>query len=132
MRRACFISAVALLTSAVPALAGFNVCNNTPLTTRVALGQFDGRHWTSEGWWIIKPKTCAGLIAEPLNARYYYLYAADSAAGIWEGKTHFCVAPDVKFKSPARDNCAKRGLDRRGFFQVDTGKSPNWTQSLSN
>jgi len=28
--------------------------------------------------------------------------------------------------------CARRGLDTRGFFEVDTGKKPDWTQSLSN
>ena len=28
--------------------------------------------------------------------------------------------------------CAKRGYDSRGFFEVDTGKKSDWTQSLSN
>ena len=53
-------------------------------------------------------------------------------AGTWDGKTHFCVAPDKRFKSVGRADCAKRGFDRRGFFEVDTGKKPDWTQTLSN
>jgi len=42
------------------------------------------------------------------------------------------VAPDKRFKSVGRGECAKRGFDSRGFFEVDTGKKPDWTQSLSN
>ena len=79
-----------------------------------------------------QPKACAALLTGPLQARYYYLYASDGAAGTWEGKTHFCVAPDATFKSAGRGNCARRGFDRRGFFEVDTGKQPDWTQTLSN
>ena len=102
------------------------------LPVRVALGRFDGTEWTSEGWWTIKPKDCAGLLTGPLQARYYYLYASDEAAGTWEGDTRFCVAPSARFTAPGRADCAKRGFDRRGFFPVDTGQNPDWTQNLSN
>ena len=65
-----------------------------------------------------QPKSCARLLTGPLQARYYYLYAADGAAGTWEGKTHFCVAPEAKFLIPGRRaDCAKHGFDRRGFFK---------------
>ena len=104
------------------------------LTVRMSCSscRFDGTGWSSEGWWTIQPKACAGLLTGPLQGRYYYLYATDGAAGTWEGKTHFCVAPNARFKAAGRGNCAKRGFDRRGFFEVDTGKKPDWTQSLSN
>ena len=115
-----------------PALAGFNVCNQSGLAVRAAIGRFDGTHWTSEGWWTIAPKACTALLNGPLQGRYYYLYASDGGAGTWEGKTHFCVAPNKRFRSVGRTDCAKRGFDRRGFFEVDTGKKPDWTQSLSN
>jgi len=134
MRRALLLCAVTLLAAtgvSAPAHAAFNVCNLTSLPTRVALGRFDGKSWTSEGWWTIQPKGCAGLISTPLDARYYYLYATDGSAGVWEGKTHFCVSPEPRFKA-GRRNCAAQGLDRRGFFEVDTGKKGDWTQSLSN
>src|SRR6516164_3405752 len=116
---------------AAPAHANFNVCNKAGLKARVAVGHFDGTNWTSTGWWTIEPKCCADVISGPLNARYYYLSATDGAAGTWEGKTHFCVAPGAKFVIPGRANCDKRGFDRRGFFEVDTGSSPDWTQNLS-
>ena len=76
-----------------PALAAFNVCNKTNLPVRAAIGRFDGTNWTSEGWWTVQPKACVRLLTGPLQGRYYYLYASDGAAGTWEGKTHFCVAP---------------------------------------
>jgi uncharacterized membrane protein len=133
MRRTTLILAVTgTLLGASPAWASFNVCNKSNLPARVALGRFDGTGWSSEGWWTIQPKACAGLLTGPLQGRYYYLYATDGAAGTWEGKTHFCVAPNARFKAAGRGNCAGRGFDRRGFFEVDTGKKPDWTQSLSN
>jgi uncharacterized membrane protein len=135
MLRTTLILAMALAAASClvdPARASFNVCNKSGQAVRTALGRFDGTNWTSEGWWTIPPKSCAGLLTGPLQGRFYYLYASDGAAGTWEGKTHFCVAPDKRFKSVGRRDCAKRGFDRRGFFEVDTGKKPDWTQSLSN
>ena len=115
-----------------PAWATFNICNKSNLPVRAALGRFDGTNWTSQGWWTVPPKKCAGLLTGPLDARYYYLYATDGAAGTWEGRTHFCVAPSAKFLATGRGDCTKRGYDRRGFFEVDTGHAPDWTQTLSN
>ena len=111
-----------------PALAAFNVCNKTALPVRAAIGRFDGTNWTCEGWWTVQPKACADLLTGPLQARYYYLYASDGGAGTWDGKSHFCVAPAKRFKAAGRADCAKRGFDRSGFFEVDTGKNPDWTQ----
>jgi uncharacterized membrane protein len=124
-------AAAAMFLGSLPAQAALNICNKSSLPTRVALGRFDGTNWTSQGWWTIAPQTCAGLLTGPLDARYYYLYATDGGAGIWEGKTHFCVAPQAKFLAPGRGDCAKRGFDRRGFFEIDTGGSADWTQTLS-
>jgi uncharacterized membrane protein len=135
MRRApllALVTALAALFTAPPAFAAFNVCNKSGMAARVALGRFDGRQWTSQGWWKVAPKTCVLLLTGPLQARYYYLYATDGAGGTWEGKTHFCTTPDAKFLAPGRNDCASRGFDRRGFFEIDTGKSAEWTQTLSN
>jgi uncharacterized membrane protein len=137
MRRTNLIFAVALGLAGLPcfagsALASFSVCNKTGQDVRAALGRFDGTNWTSEGWWTVKAGGCAALLTGPLQGRFYYLYATDGAAGIWDGKTHFCVAPDRRFKAVGRDGCARHGFDRRGFFAVDTGKKPDWTQTLSN
>src|SRR3984957_7857996 len=135
MRRApllALLTVLAAVLAAPPAHAAFNICNKSALATRVALGRFDGTQWTSQGWWTVAPRTCARLLNGPLQARYYYLYASDGAGGTWEGKNHFCTAPDAKFLVPGRNDCASRGFDRRGFFEVDTGKAPEFTQSLSN
>ena len=117
---------------AAPALAASNVCNKSGLAARVALGRFDSLHWTAQGWWTIKPQSCAGLLVGPLQARYYYLYASDGGAGLWEGKTYFCVAPKARFLDSSRGDCAAHGLERRGFLEIDTGGAADWTQTLSN
>ena len=134
MRKVLLLATAMLLGSALlgPAFAAFQLCNKTALPVRAALGRFDGTQWTSEGWWTVKPKECQPLLTGPLQARYYYLYVSDSGAGVWDGKFHFCVAPASRFKAESRADCAKRGFDRRGFFQVDTGHDPDWTQNLSN
>src|ERR1700743_24239 len=102
---------VGVMGFAAPAHASFNVCNKASLKARVAIGRFDGTNWTSIGWGTIAPKACARVPTGPLDARYYYLYATDGAAGTWEGRTHFCVAPDAKFSIPGRADCSKRGFD---------------------
>lgn len=134
MRRILILLAILVpsLLAGSPAEAAFNVCNKANLNARVAIGRFDGTNWSSIGWWTIAPKACAGLLTGPLDARYYYLYATDGAAGTWEGSTHFCVAPNAKFSIAGRGQCGKRGFDSRGFFEVDTGNAPDWTQTLSN
>ena len=121
-----------LACTATPALAAFNVCNRSSLPVRVAIGRFDGTNWTSQGWWTVRSKVCSPILTGPLQGRYYYLHASDGQGGSFEGKTRFCVSPARSFKVAGRGNCARRGYDTRGFFEVDTGKKSDWTQSLSN
>ncbi len=131
--RTAFLSAFAmLLLTAGPALAGFKVCNKTALPVRAAIGRFDGKAWSSEGWWTVKARECLDILTGPLQARYYYFYASDGGGGNWEGKTHFCVAPAKSFKAEGRGACARRGFDSRGFLEVDTGRNADWIQNLSN
>jgi len=137
MRRTTAILAVtgafgAMIFAPSAALAAFQVCNKTALPVRAAIGRFDGTAWSSQGWWTVQPSRCTAILTGPLQGRFYYLYASDGAAGTWEGKTRFCVAPNRRFKAAERGNCVRYGLERRGFFEVDTGKKPDWTQSLSN
>lgn len=98
---------------------------------KVALGQFSGTRWTSQGWWRITPMQCIAVTKGQLDARYYYLYATDGASGTWDGGKNFCVGATENFLAIGRGGCAARGYDRRGFFEVDTGNQLNWTQSLS-
>lgn len=115
---------------ALPAAAAFKVCNKTSRETKVALGLFDGTAWTSRGWWAVAPDSCAVLVSEPLDARYYYLYATDDGVGVWYGKTVFCVSATT-FHIKGRADCEAHGYDRKGFFEVDTGQAPDYTQTLS-
>jgi uncharacterized membrane protein len=126
---------IAVLTSAllatVPAQAGFKVCNKAHMPAKVAFGHFDGKAWLSEGWWTILPQKCETLLSGPLDARYYYLYGTDGGSGTWDGGTGFCTAAVGPFAIAGRGRCAARGLDRKGFFEVDTSDHTNWIQSLS-
>ena len=113
-----------------PAEAGLNVCNKSALPAKVSVGRFNGTHWMSEGWWTVAPAKCTEVVTGTLNARYYYVYATDGAAGTWDGSKFFCTAPTDKFAIIGRGACAAQGYDRRGFFEIDTGRAVNWTQSL--
>lgn len=122
---------LALLLPAQPALAGLTVCNETARPAKLALGRFDGTHWTSQGWWTIASHRCTAVVPTPLDARYYYLYASDGGPGSWDGGHSFCTAATDTFKITGRGDCAGRGYDRKDFFEVDTGDRPDFTQSLS-
>jgi uncharacterized membrane protein len=133
MRGPVLLYGVALVLGlASPAVASLKVCNQSKLAARVALGRFDGKAWSSEGWWTVQPRQCSPILIGNLDSRFYYLYASDGGAGVWEGKTHFCVAPESRFKAAGRGGCAARGFDSRGFFEIDTGRLVDWTQNLSN
>jgi uncharacterized membrane protein len=118
------------LAIAVPAEAGLKVCNKAKHPAKVALGRFDGRDWSSEGWWTVAPGGCAEVVGKPLDARYYYLYAVDDASDAWDGGTSFCTASAEKFSIPGRANCAGRGYDRRRFFRIDTQDNLDKVQNL--
>jgi len=120
-----------ILLFTVPARAEFAVCNKADVDVKVALGTYNGSNLVSKGWWTIAKQRCKTLIAGRLDARYYYLFGTDGAEGTWNGETYFCTSPEGTFEIAGRGNCAARGYDRKGFFAVDTGNSPNWKQSLS-
>jgi uncharacterized membrane protein len=52
-------------------------------------------------------------------------------AGSWDGRNGFCVSPAGTFTIKGRADYESHGYDRKGFFEVDTGQSPNYTQNLS-
>lgn len=123
--------ALAFVMLAVPAHAGLTVCNKTAHPAKLALGRFNGTQWMSEGWWTVDSRHCTSVISAPLDARYYYLYATDGGPGSWDGSRAFCVSAADAFKIVGRADCAARGFDRKGFFEVDTGQKTDYTQSLS-
>ena len=125
------VAVLLLLAFAAPAQAGFALCNKTAHPARVALGRFNGTDWGSEGWWTIAPGQCGTLVPGALDARYYYLYASDGGSGTWDGTHGFCVAASERFVIVGREDCAGRGYERKGFYEVDTHDDTNVVKSLS-
>jgi uncharacterized membrane protein len=123
--------ALILFGLATPAEAALGVCNKTGHSTDIALGFYDGKQWSSRGWWTVAPGDCVQVVNENLVARYYYIYAVQrDVGGGWDGEHGFCVR-NGQFQIQGRSNCVKRGFDRKGFFQVDTGQAPDWTENLA-
>lgn len=107
------------------------VCNETANTVSVALGYKAERGWQSEGWWVADPGDCKTVYNGRLDARYYYLYAADDiSGGAWEGKFFLCTR-DETFTIFGVEDCLARGYERTGFFEVDTQNRSNWMVQLT-
>jgi uncharacterized membrane protein len=97
----------------------------------VALGYKDKEGWATEGWWTIEPEKCLPLLKGALIARYYYVFAVDyDKGGSWGGKAMMCTRDKV-FTIRGIEDCAGRGYQKTGFFEVDTGEETDWTVSLS-
>jgi uncharacterized membrane protein len=114
-----------------PAMADFRLCNNTGSRVGVAVGYKDNDGWTTEGWWNIPAGRCETLMRGSLVARFYYVYAIDyDRGGEWSGKAFMCTR-DKEFTIRGVEDCLARGLDRAGFFEVDTGEQRSWTVQLT-
>ena len=125
-----FLSLAAFVV-ATPAAADLRMCNNTANRVSVAIAYTDGQNWVSEGWWNLKSLDCVTLLRGALAAQYYYVYAMDERGGEWKGKAFMCTS-DREFKIDGRQDCFRRGYDRTGFFEVDTGKdAKSWTVQLT-
>ncbi|HMQ57877.1 MAG TPA: DUF1036 domain-containing protein [Rhizobiaceae bacterium] len=126
-----FAFALALLASTPRAWADFRVCNSTSELVGVAIGYRAQAGWITEGWWRIEPAACKTLISGALSSRYYYLYAEDAArGGRWEGPIRMCVA-ETEFKINGIEDCFKRGYQRAGFREYDTGNQASWMVQLT-
>jgi uncharacterized membrane protein len=120
-----------LAASALPAAAKLAVCNKTMHAASLALGFFNGKNWGSAGWWTVAAGSCTALIDEPLNGRFYYVYAEHhDVGGAWEGDRSFCVKQG-RFAILSRTDCTAQGYEVKRFFQVDTGTSTDWTENLA-
>lgn len=110
---------------------GFRVCNETSSTIGVALGYDSRQGWISEGWWNLPTDTCETLRSGTLVSRYYYVYAIDyDRGGEWKGRHYMCTHARI-FTIRGFEDCAQRGLETTGFFEVDTAGQASWTVQLT-
>ncbi len=113
------------------AYADLRVCNKTTSRIGIAVGYKDQDAWTSEGWWNLPASSCETLLAGTLVSRYYYLYAIDyDRGGEWSGPYYLCTQ-EKTFTIKGVEDCIKRGYERTGFFEINTGDQRNWTVQLT-
>ena len=114
-----------------PAFADLKLCNSTASRVGVAIGYKDSKGWATEGWWNVASNTCETLLKGSLIARYYYIHAIDyERGGEWAGKSFMCTN-NKSFTIRGVRECAKRGFNRTGFFEVDTQEEQDWTVRLT-
>jgi len=115
-----------------PALADFQLCNNTGSRVGVSVGYKDtDGSWVTEGWWNLSARACEPVLKGALIARFYYIYAIDyDRGGEWAGQAFMCTR-DKEFTIKGNQDCLARGFDRTGFFEVDTGEQRAWTVQLT-
>ena len=107
------------------------VCNQTANPVSIALGYRAERGWQSEGWWVAAPGECKTVYNGRLDARYYYVFAADDiGGGSWDGEVYMCTR-DETFTIFGVEDCLARGYERTGFFEVDTKNRSNWMLQLT-
>lgn len=120
-----------LTIASAPAYADLRVCNQTADPISIALGYRAKRGWQSEGWWVANPSKCAVVFQGKLNARFFYLFAADDiGGGAWDGSVYMCTRDD-SFTIFGVEDCLARGYERTGFFEVDTKNKSDWTLQLT-
>jgi uncharacterized membrane protein len=125
------VCVTAWLASPEPAHADLRICNKTTSRIGIAVGYKDSDAWTTEGWWNLPASSCETLLAGALVSRYYYLYAIDyDRGGEWSGRSFMCTQ-EKTFTIKGVEDCLKRGFERTGFFEIDTGDQRNWTVQLT-
>lgn len=111
--------------------ADLRICNKTSSRIGIAVGYKEQQSWVTEGWWNLPPSSCETLLAGPLVSRYYYLYSIDyDRGGEWSGRSFMCTH-EKTFTIKGIDDCLKRGFERTGFFEIDTGEQRSWTVQLT-
>src|SRR3569832_537338 len=114
-----------------PAAADFRLCNNTASRVGIALGYKDAEGWTTEGWWNVSSRSCETLLRGSLVVRFFFFFVLVFVrGGDWSGQAFMC-SRDKEFTIRGADNCLARGVDRTGFFEVDTGDQRAWTVQLT-
>lgn len=123
--------ALATLVAAPAAQADLRVCNATSARIGLSIGYRDARGWSTEGWWSVASQSCETLLNGPMPSRFIYVHAIDyDRGGEWAGTSFMCTM-DKSFTIRGVQDCQRRGYNRTGFFEVDTGEARDWTVRLA-
>lgn len=113
------------------ARAEMRLCNQSYDVLNVAIGAPDGEDFVTRGWWRVAPNQCAVLEREPLQSRYYYIFATDVfGKEVLAGAIPMCVAPR-RFEISGQRDCLLRGFLDARFLEVDTRERSDWTVFVS-
>lgn len=123
---------------ASPASAGLKLCNQTSYILYAAVGTQRGTVIATRGWTRILPGDCSGVVAEPLTAAAYFVYARSAKfpgqpVRSWSGQFQLCVKDgDFALEMPASAaDCGPKGAEPAPFAPVETGGQRAWTMTFT-
>ena len=136
--------AISILGGQHPAKADLSFCGssfrNGDVYIAVAYkdnsGQSDRRgagSWRSHGWYKLKSfpsRSCVTPIKGNLRNRFYYYHV--TGAHTFDGNNEFCVRNGSGFELVDADTkCSGSNAEWRGFREIDTGDSADYTVRLN-
>jgi uncharacterized membrane protein len=133
MKRAhCFsvLAGASLLLLATEAHAWFNICNRGGVPISMVIAYKSGDKFMSKGWWNIASGSCITAVGGDLANRYYYLHGKDSEGMYVSGSYNFCVVTNRAFEIYDAESCSGTNREWRGFREIDTGDSLNYTYNI--
>jgi uncharacterized membrane protein len=137
-RAVCALGVLFFALSPSSASASFKLCNQTSYVLYSAIGYPAGTDMLTQGWTRVAPGDCAALIATPLSASSYFLFARSSQAHAgptrnWGGQTGLC-AKETNFSlhgALGSLSCKADDAFMMSFAQVNTKGMKAWTTTLT-
>ena len=108
-----------------------SLCNQSFDVLNIAIAEPGGsggaEDYVTRGWWRVAPNQCATLLRDPLEAKEYFVFAADVFGNeALPGVTPMCVGTR-EFKIESQRDCLIRGFLDARFYEVDPQGQPSWT-----
>ncbi len=128
-RRILWVAVLAWALAPVPAVADFQVCNDSLKDAHVAVGYYDNENYLTRGWWEVPSSGCLVIYPGPLKWPVYYVYAVSTEDEfgnfeVWSGDFPMCIHRPNPFEITGRAGCDTM------FFEVEIGESENMTFRL--
>lgn len=107
--------------------AMLSLCNQSFDVLNIAIAEPGPSDHITRGWWRVAPNQCATLIREPLEAKEYFVFAADVFGNeALPGVTPMCVGTR-EFEIESQNDCLIRGFLDARFYEVDPQGQESWT-----